>query len=136
MFTKNFAKKLTLLPTNKTLGSRGEQEAANYLIRKGYKVPIKNWKIPYGEIDLIAIHQDKLVFIEVKSRFDSDLARRHIFDNISQRKKYKLRTLASIFTENHWKGCNKPKYRIDVIGVLFDKQTDRLKKITHLEGVL
>ena len=133
---KNLAKKLTLLPTNKTLGARGEQEAVNYLIKKGYKVPVKNWKIPYGEVDLIAIHKDLLIFIEVKSRFDSPIARKHLFDNITERKKYKLRTLASIFTENHWKGKSKPKYRIDIVGVLFDKEDASLKKIIHLEGAL
>ena len=136
MFKNNQKNKLTLLPSSKALGARGEQEATNYLIKKGYKVPVRNWKIPYGEIDLIAIHQEKLVFVEVKSRFDSPIARKHLFDNISERKKYKLRTLASIFTENHWKGKDKPRFRIDVIGVLFDRDQDCLKKIIHLEGAL
>ncbi len=136
MFKKNTATKLALLPTSKTLGDRGENEAANYLINKGYKVPIRNWKIPYGEIDLIAIKQEKLIFVEVKTRFDSPIARKHLFDNISQRKRYKLRTLASIFTEKHWKGQKRPEFRIDVIGVLFDREGDCLKKIIHLEGAV
>lgn len=136
MFKKNTATKLASLPTSKTLGARGEQEATNYLIKKGYKVPIRNWKIHYGEIDLIAIYKENLVFVEVKTRFDSPIARKHLFDNISERKKYKLRTLASIFTENHWKGRKKPNFRIDVIGVLFDREGDCLKKVIHLEGAV
>jgi len=136
MFKKNIFPKLKVLSSTKTLGARGEDEATKYLQNKGYSVPIRNWKIKYGEIDLIAIHNNKVVFVEVKTRYDSPIARTHLFDNISSKKKRKLITLASIFADQHWKGRKRPDYRIDVIGVLINRDNESVAKIIHLEGVL
>ena len=46
----------------------GEEIAAKYLRNKGYKIIERNFRKGYGEIDLIAIDNDTLVFIEVKTR--------------------------------------------------------------------
>ena len=55
------------------IGKLGEQLAAKYLRAKGYKLYAKNWKCRVGEIDLISIDNDKLVFVEVKTRLYSCL---------------------------------------------------------------
>jgi len=57
---KNFYKKL--------LGRVGEQKAAEYLEKKGYKIIEKNYKTHVGEIDLIACDGQDIVFVEVKTR--------------------------------------------------------------------
>lgn len=134
MFKNNTAKNFTLLPGNQSLGQKGEEEACNYLIKKGYSIPIKNWRVKHGEIDLIGIEKDVIVFLEVKTRYDSAVARTHLFDNISKKKQYKLRTLASIFIENNWRNRKKPRFRIDVMGVLIDRDTDKVTKIIHIEN--
>ena len=54
------------------LGKLGEKEALRHLRRKGYRLIARNYHCRYGEIDLIAIQNDVLVFIEVKAR-SSDL---------------------------------------------------------------
>ncbi len=46
----------------------GEEIAAEYLIKKGYKIIDRNFRKGYGEIDIIAVKDDVLVFIEVKTR--------------------------------------------------------------------
>jgi len=42
--------------------------AADFLIRKGYRVVERNFSCKLGEIDIIARHGDDLVFVEVRSR--------------------------------------------------------------------
>ena len=49
-------------------GKRGERKAARYLFFKGWKILEKNFRTPYGEIDVIAKRRGVLAFIEVKTR--------------------------------------------------------------------
>ena len=50
------------------IGAYYEEQAAQYLQSKGYTIIKRNYKTPYGEIDLIAKKPDLLVFCEVKFR--------------------------------------------------------------------
>lgn len=55
-----------------TYGKLGEDEAQKYLINHGYKVIERNYKLKYGEIDIIATKNKFIIFVEVKTRL-SDL---------------------------------------------------------------
>lgn len=50
------------------LGSHWEQKACGYLSDHGYVILTTNYTCPIGEIDIIALEQNILVFIEVKYR--------------------------------------------------------------------
>ena len=50
------------------LGASGERKACKYLKRKGYKIIARNFRNPFGEIDIIASRDDITAFIEVKTR--------------------------------------------------------------------
>ena len=50
------------------LGKLGEDVTANYITRLGYKVLERNFECNQGEIDIIALDNEELVFIEVKTR--------------------------------------------------------------------
>ena len=50
------------------LGKRGEDLAAAWLQQRGYQVLHKNWRHSHYEIDLIALKENKLHFVEVKCR--------------------------------------------------------------------
>jgi putative endonuclease len=52
----------------KLLGKAGEDRAAKFLADQGYRILERNYRTPHGEIDLIALHQGTIVFIEVKTR--------------------------------------------------------------------
>ena len=51
-----------------SLGKKGEEFAAEFLIKKGYKIKERNYKSALGEIDIIALNGATTVFIEVKTR--------------------------------------------------------------------
>jgi len=54
--------------TSKEIGKIGEDIACGYLLDNYYKIVARNYKIPFGEIDIIAKSPDKtIVFIEVKA---------------------------------------------------------------------
>lgn len=50
------------------LGAAGEQAAARHLERSGYRIVARNYRCPAGELDLVAIDEDTIVFVEVKTR--------------------------------------------------------------------
>lgn len=52
----------------KLLGQAGEDRAAKYLAKQGYRVLERNYRTSHGEIDLIALHEGTIVFVEVKTR--------------------------------------------------------------------
>jgi len=54
--------------TTLEIGQIGEDIAQKYLSSLGFKILEQNWRWRNCEIDIIAIHQDKIVFIEVKTR--------------------------------------------------------------------
>jgi putative endonuclease len=52
----------------KRLGKEGEDRAAQFLTKQGYRILERNYRTPGGEIDLIALHRGEVVFVEVKTR--------------------------------------------------------------------
>lgn len=53
---------------NKIIGSLGEEAARDYLTKNGYKILTTNYSCRFGEIDIIALERNCLVFVEVKTR--------------------------------------------------------------------
>jgi putative endonuclease len=51
-------------------GQKGERRAAAFLRLRGYRILERNYRVPQGEIDLVARKGDTLVFVEVKTRKD------------------------------------------------------------------
>lgn len=52
----------------KLLGQAGEDRAAKHLAKQGYRILERNYRTTHGEIDLIALHEGTIVFVEVKTR--------------------------------------------------------------------
>jgi len=53
---------------NKILGNFGEDAVEKYLRRHGYRVLERNYRCRFGEVDIVAIEDGCLVFVEVKTR--------------------------------------------------------------------
>ena len=50
------------------LGKAAERAAEDYLSGKGFRVLDRGWRTRFGEVDLVALDGDTLVFVEVKAR--------------------------------------------------------------------
>ena len=50
------------------VGDFGEEITAEYLEKNGYRILDRNYSKPFGEIDIIAIKDDLIAFVEVKTR--------------------------------------------------------------------
>jgi putative endonuclease len=56
------------MKTNRqNLGRTGEDLAVNYLQQKGFRILDRNFRIGKAEIDIIALEQEELIIVEVKS---------------------------------------------------------------------
>jgi len=53
---------------NQIIGKFGERLAKNYLIKHGYKIINTNVKLSYQELDIIALKNSQVIFVEVKTR--------------------------------------------------------------------
>lgn len=70
--------------TTSAVGAEGERLATEFLKKTGYRIVLSNFKVPVGrntrgaivtgEIDLIAYDEDKLCFVEVKTRLSEEFA--------------------------------------------------------------
>jgi len=57
---------------NRELGAAGEEAACSFLRRRGYRIMDRNYRCPFGEIDVIARRGGLTVFCEVKTRSGGD----------------------------------------------------------------
>lgn len=103
------------------LARLGESIAASYLVKGGYSIACKNFRVPKGEIDLIVEKNQQLIFVEVKTRsyhsMDSAVA------NVNHRKQVRISTVAFEYCKQnpHFDNHNT---RFDVIIVFYDSRHD------------
>ena len=55
-------------PNHYERGMNGEARAVAYLKREGYEILYRNYRFQRAEIDILALHGDSLVVVEVKTR--------------------------------------------------------------------
>ena len=111
-------------------GKWGEERAAAYLRLKGYRILEKNYRVPQGEIDLIAVRNGTLVFVEVKSR--KGTSQGTPLEAVSPHKVGRLSAAAAVYLSRQAetpKGC-----RFDVVTLGPEKNWMGLAKIRHVEN--
>ncbi len=58
---------------SKNLGNKGEDLAADFLKKNGYRILFRNFRYGKYEVDIIAENKEFLVFVEVKTRAENPL---------------------------------------------------------------
>lgn len=81
------------------LGLAGERIASRYLEQRGYEIVDRNIRRQEGEIDLVALHGDTLVFVEVKLRTSRKMGA--AVQAVSPAKGARLRLLAEAYSADH-----------------------------------
>lgn len=95
-------------------GHRAEQLALNYLQAQGLKKLQTNFSCKFGEIDLIMLEQETLVFVEVRYRQGNEYG--HPLETIDARKQKKLLNTMQFFLLKHPELQQYP-CRIDAIAI-------------------
>ena len=106
------------------LGKIGEQLAYDYLVQKGYEIKERNWRHQKAEVDIIAIKDDVLAIIEVKTRSTDIFGDPKTFVN-----KKKINLLVSAI---HKYVCSKGlnvEVRFDIIGIIRNGRQTRLEHV-------
>jgi putative endonuclease len=111
------------------LGRQGEQLAADYLLKAGFRILERNFRCSDGEIDIVAADRRDLVACEVKTR--SDVRFGTPAEAVTRQKLRRLRHLAAVWASSQ--GWFYDQLRVDVIGVLRSPSGDFT--IEHLRGV-
>lgn len=78
---------------------RGEEFAAKLLTRMGYRILERNFRSRFGEIDLVALKDKTLVFVEVKTRFSQRYG--NPFESVTPWKLRKITKTAQYYSLLH-----------------------------------
>ena len=113
------------------LGAFGERLAAAHLEAKGYRILERNYRRREGEIDIVAVTGDCLVFVEVRTRRGE--ARGSAVESVSPAKGARLATLAEAYCQE--RPDLPPNRRIDVVAVELSP-AGRLLSIDHVENAI
>ena len=101
--------------TTGTVGRRAEQSAFDYLVCRGLLPVARNFRSRGGEIDLIMLHGECLVFVEVRFRASGRFAQPG--HTVDQRKQQKLIRTAALFVARNNR-LALMTMRFDVVAVL------------------
>lgn len=120
----------------KNIGEKGEELAAIYLKKKGYKILDRNFKNhqgrQIGEIDIIAKKGEEIIFVEVKTRELERYKNTLPEENITFSKLHKLSKIANSYIKinNLW---NCP-YHFDAVSVWLSKDFKEFR-IKHIDNI-
>ena len=84
---------------SKEIGKKGEDAAASYLKNKNYKIIERNWKCNIGEADIIALFEDTIIFVEVKTRTNIEKGLPEDAVGVKKRRKYEC--IAAMYLQDH-----------------------------------
>ena len=110
------------------LGQTGEELAAVFLQRQGYKILVRNYRQKCGEIDIIAKDGSTLVFVEVKTRKNAAFGTP--FEAVTEKKQRQIGRVAQEYLGRN-DLFNTPA-RFDVVSILM--QGDKPPVIEHLSN--
>ncbi|MGC2235797.1 MAG: YraN family protein [Pyrinomonadaceae bacterium] len=127
--------------SSREVGEIGEELAARFLLKKGYRPIVANFKVPIGrnirgvavtgEIDLIAFDENVLCFIEVKTRSSDEFA--SPLAAIDLRKQRQIIRAAKAYRQIfHLSGIN---FRYDAVSIILRKNARPEIEILKTSGL-
>lgn len=99
-------------------GSRAESAVASWLTTNGFCVLDKNWRRPWGEIDIVARKDDAIRFIEVKAS-KALVPGFEPYTRAGRQKMFKVERTARTWLAANGYGPDTP-WQMDVISVIME----------------
>ena len=123
----DFKDKHSPVTDTRRVGELGEKLAAQFLAKNGYRLVLANFKVPVGrnnvgatvtgEIDLIALDEETLCFVEVKTRSSDEFAAP--LAAVDLRKQRQITRTARMYRKIF--RLEKIKFRYDVVSIVLKK---------------
>ena len=103
------------------IGRRGEEYAARYLMGCGFRIVERNFRAKVGEIDIVAVDGDELVFVEV--RYRRSAGHGTPAETVGPRKRLRLVRAAALFLQA--RGASDTPCRFDVVALRPGRESGR-----------
>ena len=117
--------------TTADAGSAGEAFVAGRLRRAGYQILDRNWRVRGGELDIVALDGDVLVFVEVKVRRGSSVTDAE--ETVDTRKLRRLLLAGELYVEAHQELADQV-WRVDLVAITLDA-SGVVRRYTHIENL-
>ena len=111
------------MASHNTTGELGEKIAQDYLVSLGYSILKTNWRYKKYEVDIIASKDNKLLFIEVKTRANQLVSG---ILSVDLKKQKNLIMAANEYLRNHSDEFN---VQFDIIAVNFYKNKHKIEHV-------
>ena len=118
--------KFRIMAEHNETGKKGEDLAADFLQNEGFQILERNWKNRFEEIDIIALENDLLVIVEVKTR--SSLAFGKPEESVGLRKQRLLVNAAEAYIKKY---NSERETRFDIVSVVTNGTGANFQHIRH-----
>jgi len=108
-------------------GRQGEEIASRHLRDQGYVILERNFRCPFGEMDIVARQGEVLVFVEVRSRRSDHFG--EPLDSVGPLKQRKLSRIALCYIQKHH--LQNSLARFDVLGVKLSREGHTLELVRN-----
>jgi putative endonuclease len=120
-----------MLTQRTQLGLAAETAACQWLAERGYRILDRNWRRPWGELDIVACRNDNVVcFVEVKASSHQQ-AGFDPFLRADGTKMHKVRRTAQTWLAQHRYSAD-TEWQLDIISVIMDAQNPQFE---HFENI-
>lgn len=114
------------------IGKLGEDIAVKYLGNNGYRILERNYRKPWGEIDIVAEKSKELIFFEVKTQ--KDYLEWEPEENVNRHKKYQLSRIINTYIKEH-KISESQEWRVDILAIRLNLETKNAE-VKHINNVI
>lgn len=120
--------------TRQRIGRAAENLAAERLAASGWTIIERNARTRFGELDIVALDERTLVFVEVKAgREGSAFGPERPVLGVDRRKQLRVRRLASAWMSERREAPRYSQIRFDAVGVTFDR-AGRAVDVEHIRA--
>ncbi len=113
----------------KMLGKEGEDRAAEFLKKCGYRILERNYSTSHGEIDLIALDRDEVVFVEVKTRTSDAYGAPELAVNAQKQRRMIRAALGYI----KYKKLHQVPCRFDVVAISAGQEVELIRNAFEMD---
>lgn len=119
-----------MLTDRTKLGLEAEEATCQWLSKAGYRILDRNWRRPWGELDIVAGRNGVVSFVEVKAS-SRLLAGFDPFLRADARKMHKVKRTAQTWLASHRYGPD-TEWQLDIISVIMDASGPQFE---HFENI-